>query len=842
MTVQTEGVRLTVEGQNQFLSAMNKAQGAVNGVSQAADKSEKPMKSMTAGSTALAVALGAALYQGALRATQAVIGFAKESVTAASNLNETTTKTQVVFGKMSDSVIAFSKTAAKSLGMSEQAAMAAAATYGNLFRSMGLTENASSKMSIELVKLAGDLASFNNLTPEEVLDKLRAGLVGEAEPLKTLGININEAVLKTKALELGLYDGIGALTASAKAQAAYAVMLEQSTLAQGDFARTSEGLANQQRIAKARLEDLKATLGTAVLPIVTAAVKAFNTLTETPFFKDAISSITLKLKKFADEVPNIVAGVVNTFKWMQDNIETLKTVAEIAFVGMGIAAGIWATRTVASIVSVAVAAGGSVIGSLKGLGAAFSLMQGAKTAGAALGVAGAGAVGLTAVLIPLAIAIGGVVWAWNKFIPKGIPAAIDATIVSHREHMLEVADSYREFAIEMIRANYVAQKIPGGLHSMAKALLEGKLNAEDEAAAIVELMQTMDDYSESTFTGKKAQQGLNKMVEEGIPYFGYLGDMMTESGKAAIIAADNAEDLAAQEKAVADEANRAATAIASMTAANNGSLSLVLQISNLNQDYADNLADLHKKGVDAADALAQLNQEGIKSGPAFDAATQAYNDNQAAIEELATAYEQAMKKIAWELFVEKLKSGTEGFTDAEYALAIQAGITAGVIDEKSAAMALSMEEDAAAAILASELMAAQIAVNWASLDGESITLTTIYQSQGTPPVAGSWQDFSDWTPPPPGGANGGLFPANKPAIVGEKGWEMIIPNTNSLVISHADIMGALAQATLAPSFSSISAPSSYSHTVNNNFNLSLATNQSPQVVQNSFALMRVLVG
>jgi molybdopterin-binding protein len=353
-------------------------------------------------------------------------------------------------------------------------------------------------------------------------------------------------------------------------------------------------------------------------------------------------------------------------------------------------------------------------------------------------------------------------------------------------------------------------------------------------------MQTMDDYSESTFTGKKAQQGLNEMVAEGIPYFGYLGDAMTESGKAAIIAASESEDLAAQEAEVAKYAKLAEEAIKRMTDANNGSLSLVLQITDLNKNYADNLADLHKKGVDAADALAQLNQEGIKSGPAFDAATQAYNDNQAAIAALALEYEKAMKKIAWELFVEKLKSGTEGFTDAEYNLAIQAGITAGVIDQKSAEMALNMEEDAAAAILASELMAAQIAINWASLDGESITLTTIYRNQGTPP-SGGWGG-GNWGNVEQEFASGGLARAGKPAIVGEKGWEMIIPNTNSLVISHADIMGALAQATLAPSFSSISAPSSYSHTVNNNFNLNLATNQSPQVVQNSFALMRVLVG
>src|SRR4030067_27587 len=86
---------------------------------------------------------------------------------------------------------------------------------------MGMTEQASAGMSMGLVTLAGDLASFNNMAPEEVLEKLRAGLTGETEPLKSLGVNLNQAMIQARALEMGLWDGIGTIDANAKATASY---------------------------------------------------------------------------------------------------------------------------------------------------------------------------------------------------------------------------------------------------------------------------------------------------------------------------------------------------------------------------------------------------------------------------------------------------------------------------------------------------------------------------------------------------------------------------------------------------------------------------------------------
>ena len=188
----------------------------------------------------------------------------------ASDLNESLSKVGVVFGDSADEIEAWSDTAAEAMGIRQQAALEAAGTYGNLFDAMGIGETASADMSTELVALASDLASFNNIAPEEALEKLRAGLVGEAEPLRALGVNLSAATTEAKALELGLIEEGEALTAADKAMANYAIIMEQTSNAQGDFERTSGGMANQQRTLAATFQDTMADVGQAFVPIIEA--------------------------------------------------------------------------------------------------------------------------------------------------------------------------------------------------------------------------------------------------------------------------------------------------------------------------------------------------------------------------------------------------------------------------------------------------------------------------------------------------------------------------------------------------------------------------------------------
>jgi hypothetical protein len=101
-------------------------------------------------------------------------------------------------------------------------------------------------------------------------------LRGEAEPIRKFGVLLNDSTLKAKAMEMGLYDGTGALDLQAKSLAAYQVILDQTKDAQGDFARTSDGLAGQQKILTAQLENLKTTMGAKLLPVMLNVVTQAN--------------------------------------------------------------------------------------------------------------------------------------------------------------------------------------------------------------------------------------------------------------------------------------------------------------------------------------------------------------------------------------------------------------------------------------------------------------------------------------------------------------------------------------------------------------------------------------
>ena len=204
------------------------------------------------------------------------IKIGKEAIAAASDLAESTSKVGVIFGDVSEEIKKFAAQAASSLGQTRTQAQNAASTFATFGKAAGLTGQDLSKFSIDFVKLASDLASFNNTSVDQAINALGAALRGEAEPIRSYGVLLNDATLKAKAMEMGIYDGEGALTAQQKVLAAHQVVLSQTTDAQGDFARTADGMANSQKILTARLEEAKVTLGEALLPIALNLVNMFN--------------------------------------------------------------------------------------------------------------------------------------------------------------------------------------------------------------------------------------------------------------------------------------------------------------------------------------------------------------------------------------------------------------------------------------------------------------------------------------------------------------------------------------------------------------------------------------
>ena len=229
------------------------------GITVAATKSVAALGSIAAAARSLRVPLLALAAGG--------VALLAVTASAASDQNESISKATQVFGEHVALIEEFAATSADAFGISKTQANEYAATLAVILQGSKVARDASAEMSIALVKLAADLASFNNIPIDEALNKLRAGLVGEAEPLRTVGVLLSEAAVKAKAMELGMEAVNGKLTDAQKVQLRYAIILEQTTTAQGDFALTAEMAANQQRRQAAQAADLSAIMGEKLLPV-----------------------------------------------------------------------------------------------------------------------------------------------------------------------------------------------------------------------------------------------------------------------------------------------------------------------------------------------------------------------------------------------------------------------------------------------------------------------------------------------------------------------------------------------------------------------------------------------
>jgi hypothetical protein len=266
----------------------------------------------------------AALGVAAVAAGAAVVG--KQLVDSASDLAEVQSKTNVIFGDASEQVSKFAEGAATSLGQSKTAALNAASTFGVFGKVAGLTGKDLGTFSTDLTVLASDLASFANTSPEEAALALGAALRGESEPIRKYGVMLDDAALKAEALAMGIYSGKGPLTAQQKVLAAQAAIMKQTTDAQGDFARTSDGVANQQRIMAAQFENVKAKLGNALIPAFAAAIgfitdkvlPVFSTIANV-FEKDGLAGVLEMVKGKLPELRDAFVKYASAaWEWIKD--------------------------------------------------------------------------------------------------------------------------------------------------------------------------------------------------------------------------------------------------------------------------------------------------------------------------------------------------------------------------------------------------------------------------------------------------------------------------------------------------------------------------------------------
>ena len=220
----------------------------------------------------LGLALGGAFAVGK------IVQFGKEAIELGSDLSEVQNVVDVTFGSLNSTIDSFARNAITQFGLSELSAKRYASTMGAMLKSMGLTTEQAAAMSMEITGLAGDMASFYNLTGDDAFAKLRAGISGETEPLKQLGINLSVANLEQYALAQGITKTYNAMTEQEKALLRYNYLLSVTSDAQGDFARTSNSWANQTKILAEQFNSLKATIGQGLINVLTPVLKVINTI------------------------------------------------------------------------------------------------------------------------------------------------------------------------------------------------------------------------------------------------------------------------------------------------------------------------------------------------------------------------------------------------------------------------------------------------------------------------------------------------------------------------------------------------------------------------------------
>lgn len=203
------------------------------------------------------------------------------SVNFSSDMQEAVNKVEVAFGNAADSVKSWSSTTLNSIGLAQGTALDMAALFGDMATSMGYSQDAAAQMSMALVNLAADLASFKNIGIDQASTALKSIFTGETESLKELGVVMTQANLEAYALAEGYTTAYTAMDQAQQVAVRYQYVLANTQNAQGDFARTSDSTANQLRIFRESLKEAAAAAGDELLPVITPIIGKLNELIQT---------------------------------------------------------------------------------------------------------------------------------------------------------------------------------------------------------------------------------------------------------------------------------------------------------------------------------------------------------------------------------------------------------------------------------------------------------------------------------------------------------------------------------------------------------------------------------
>lgn len=244
---------------------------------------------------------------------QKIIGFAKESIDAYSDLNESINAVTVSFGQSAEGVQELGRAASQSLGLSNAAFNSLAVSFSAFTKTIaeGSGRGVVDVLD-ELTTRAADFASVMNLEVNDAAQKFRSGLAGETEPLRQFGIDLSAAKVNATALALGLADSTSELTEQDKILARYHELMQQTANTAGDFANTSGELANTQRRLDAEIQNTQARIGEKLAPIMAELLKTTEELLP------ALGDFAGGLAETASSISPLLSGLGDLVGLMSD--------------------------------------------------------------------------------------------------------------------------------------------------------------------------------------------------------------------------------------------------------------------------------------------------------------------------------------------------------------------------------------------------------------------------------------------------------------------------------------------------------------------------------------------
>lgn len=224
------------------------------------------------GAKASLAAVGVGLSIGAI--SSAIFDATKK----ASDFGETLSKVKTVFGGSSSVIIDKADELADKFGLVKQTTLDAAANIGLVGQAAGMSQGASAKLGVEMAQLAADASSFYNVGLDVSLEKIRAGLVGESEPLRAFGVLLSEDAVKAEAMRLGVAKNANSISDQAKVMARASIIVKGLATASGDLERTQDSAANQLKKFTGDLENFKVEAGESLIPVLVETIKLMREL------------------------------------------------------------------------------------------------------------------------------------------------------------------------------------------------------------------------------------------------------------------------------------------------------------------------------------------------------------------------------------------------------------------------------------------------------------------------------------------------------------------------------------------------------------------------------------